>query len=250
MSNYNNFSYFYDVLTKDVNYKKRTKYIISLFEKFKGRPTLLLDLACGTGNFSLEFAKSGIDVIGVDKSEGMLSVAEEKNEALDKKVLYLCQSAEELDLFGTVDGAVCCLDSINHITNSDTLLEAFKKVSLFLEDDCLFIFDVNTIYKHKEILGNNSFKIRKKGVTCVWTNKYNDEDKTVEIELKLSYKTSFFKREYVTERFLEKAYTDEELKTLLKEAGFGVLAVFGEMTEEAPNPDSQRNIYVCKKETK
>lgn len=249
MSNYNNFSHFYDYLTTDVNYKKRSKYIISLFEKFKGKPTLILDLACGTGGFSTEFAKSGIDVIGVDKSEGMLSVAEEKNESLKNKVLYLCQSAEELDLFGTVDGAVCCLDSINHIINSDTLLEAFKKVSLFLENECLFIFDVNTLYKHKEILGNNSYKIRKKGVTCVWTNKYNDEDKTVEIELCFSYKTSLLKKEYVTERFLEKAYTDEELKEMLKKAGFSVLALYGEMTEEAPKPDSQRNIYVCKKET-
>lgn len=247
MSNYNNFSHFYDVLTFDVNYKKRAKYIISLFKKFHKEPTLLLDLACGTGGFSAEFAKSGIDVIGVDKSEGMLSIAQEKNLRLKKKVLYLCQSAEELDLYGTVDGAVCCLDSINHITESEALSEVFKKVALFLEPECLFIFDVNTLYKHKEILGNNSYKMRKKGINCSWINKYNDEDKTVEIELEFSFKTSLFKRGYSTEKIIEKAYDDEELKELLNKAGFEVLAVYGEMTEIPPKPDSQRNIYVCKK---
>lgn len=249
MSYYNNFSHFYDILTKNVNYKKRTKYLLSLFEKYGKRPTLLLDVACGTGNFSTEFAKSGIDVIGIDKSEGMLSLAQEKNENLDKKVLYLCQSAEEMDLFGTVDGAVCCLDSINHITDSKILLEAFKKVSLFLEDDCLFIFDANTPYKHRQILGNNSYKINKKGVSCLWTNNYNDEDKTVNVELTFTFKTSLFKKEYVTESFSEKAYTEKELKIMLKTAGFKVLEVFGEMTNEAPKNNSQRNIYVCKKES-
>ncbi len=222
---------------------------MSLFEKYGKKPTLLLDVACGTGNFSFEFAKSGIDVIGVDKSEGMLALAQEKNQNLDNKVLYLCQSAEEMDLYGTVDGAVCCLDSINHITDDKLLLEVFKKVSLFLEDGCLFIFDVNTPYKHRQILGNNSYKINKKGVKCLWTNSYNDEHKTVKVELTFTFKTSFFKKEYVTESFLEKAYTDTELKSMLKTAGFKVLKVFGEMTEEEPKPCSQRNIYVCKKES-
>lgn len=248
MGYYNNFSYFYDALTQNVNYKKRTKYLLSLFEKYDKRPTLLLDVACGTGNFSVEFAKNGIDVIGVDKSEGMLALAQEKNDSVDKKVLYLCQSAEKMDLFGTVDGAVCCLDSINHITDKNVLLEAFKKVSLFLEDGCLFIFDVNTLYKHKEILGNNSFKITKKGVKCLWTNTYNDEDKTVKVDLNFAYKTSLFKKEYVTENFLEKAYTDKELKEMLALAGFKVLDVFGEMTNEPPKQNSQRNIYICKKD--
>ena len=250
MSNYNNFSHFYDYFTRDVNYKKRAQYMIGLFEKFKCKPTLLLDLACGTGSFSVEFAKMGIDVIGVDRSEGMLLMAEEKNKHIKNKVLYLCQSAEELDLYGTVDGAVCCLDSINHITDREALLAAFKKVSLFLEPECLFIFDANTPYKHKEVLGNNSYRISKKGINCFWTNSYNNEEKTVDINLNFSYKTSLFKREFVTERITEKAYTEEQLTNLLNETGFKVVAVYEEMTEKAPTLTSQRNIYVCKKENR
>ena len=89
MGNYNNFSPFYDIFTYDVDYKKRTEYLLEIFEKWDKMPTLLLDFACGTGNFSVEFAKKGIDVIGVDKSEGMLAVAMDKNTRLKNKVLYL-----------------------------------------------------------------------------------------------------------------------------------------------------------------
>ena len=117
MSSYNVFSLFYDSFTKDVKYRERTDYILRLFEKFDRKPTLMLDLACGTGNFSTEFARRGIEVIGVDISEDMLAVANEKNLELEQPVLYLCQPAEELELYGTVDGAVCLLDSLNHITD-------------------------------------------------------------------------------------------------------------------------------------
>ena len=145
----------YDLLMQDVNYKERTEYLLSVFESYSKKPSLLLDLACGTGSFSNEFAKRDIQVIGVDLSPEMLNIAREKSQKEKLDVLYLCQDASRLDLYGTVDGAVCCMDSINHITDINVLKETFKKVSLFLEPDCLFVFDVNTLYKHKEVLGNN-----------------------------------------------------------------------------------------------
>ena len=139
---YNTFAEFYDELTYDVDYKKRTAYLIKLFKKYDKMPTLLLDVACGTGGFSNEFAKQGVEVIGADMSEEMLTIARQRSMENGLDVLYLCQKAEELDLFGTVDGAVCCLDSLNHITDYKKLCKAFKKISLFLEKDRLFIFDV------------------------------------------------------------------------------------------------------------
>ena len=170
---YNSFADFYDELMQDVDYKKRTSYLMMLFKKYDKAPTLLLDVACGTGGFSNEFAKQGIEVIGTDMSEEMLSVARENSAVLGQDVLYLCQKAEELDLYGTVDGAVCCLDSLNHITDYKTLCKAFSKVSMFLEKDRLFIFDVNTVYKHREILGDNVFVTDNGNLYCVWANLYN-----------------------------------------------------------------------------
>lgn len=247
MSNYNNFSPFYDLFTYDVDYKGRTAYLLRLFEKFDRRPTLLLDFACGTGNFSAEFSKCGIDVIGVDRSEGMLCEAQEKNFELSRPVMYLCQSGEELDLYGTVDGAVSCLDSLNHITDVKVLEETLKKISLFLEKDRLFIFDVNTVYKHREVLGNNAFRMRKKGTECVWSNRLLEDGLTTEITIDFTYKTGLFKREFVTEQFLERAYTEEELSELLGAAGLEILAMYEENTTNPPQDKTERIIYVTRK---
>jgi len=243
---YSIFADFYDELMYDVDYKKRTAYLMRLFKKYGKAPTLLLDVACGTGGFSNEFAKLGVEVIGTDISEEMLGIARENSADMGQEVLYLCQAAEELDLYGTVDGAVCCLDSLNHITDYKTLCKAFQKVSLFLEKDCLFIFDVNTEYKHREILGDNVFVMDREQVYCVWANEYNPKKNTVNIML------DFFVKEgdnysRLSEEFYERAYTIDELTAALEKAGLEIVGIFDDMTEKPLKDDSQRAIYVTKK---
>ncbi len=243
---YNNFASFYDELMYDVDYKKRTAYLMRLFKKYDKMPTLLLDVACGTGGFSNEFAKQGVEVIGADMSEEMLNIARERSARQGLDVLYLCQKAEELDLFGTVDGAVCCLDSLNHITDYKKLCKALSKISLFLEPDRLFIFDVNTEYKHREILGDNVFVMDRDDLYCVWANNYTEKNKTVHISLDFFVKQDeCYLRE--SEDFSERAYTKEELKKALEKAGLFVVEVFDDMTLKPLNEKSQRAIYVTKK---
>lgn len=243
---YNDFAFVYDSLMGDVDYSARTDYLLKLFKKYGDTPTLLLDVACGTGGFSKEFAKRGIEVIGADMSEEMLSVARETamEEGLD--ILYLCQKAEELDLYGTVDGAVCCMDSINHITCKIALLKAFKKVSLFLEPQRLFIFDVNTLYKHEKVLGDNTFVLDENGVYCVWQNEYDKKRQETHITL------DFFTENegsYLRsgEDFYERAYTEADLTALLEKSGFKVEAVLGDQTLKPPCEKAERIIFVCRK---
>lgn len=243
---YSIFADFYDQLMYDVDYKKRTAYLMRLFKKYGKMPKLLLDVACGTGGFSNEFAKLGIEVIGTDISEEMLNIARENSFDLGLDVLYLCQAAEELDLYGTVDGAVCCLDSLNHITDYKKLCKAFKKVSLFLEPGCLFIFDVNTEYKHREILGDNVFVMDRDKVYCVWANQFNPKKNTVNVMLDFFVKEND-KYTRFSEEFTERAYTNDELISALEKAGLQVLDVFDDMTEKTLTNDSQRAIFVTKK---
>ena len=180
---YSVFADFYDELMDDVDYKKRAAYLMRLFKRYGKAPSVLLDVACGTGGFSNEFARMGVEVIGTDISEEMLGIARENSAEAELDVLYLCQAAQDLDLFGTVDGAICCLDSLNHITDYKTLCKAFNKISLFLEPDCLFIFDVNTEYKHREVLGDNVFVMDRQDVYCVWANAFEKKRRTYWLEL-------------------------------------------------------------------
>lgn len=243
MGCYKAFASVYDIFTKNVNYRKRTSYICKLFKKYDKMPSLLLDVACGTGNFSLEFAARGVSVIGADMSEDMLSVATEKSSKRGADILFLCQRAEELELYGTVDGAVCLLDSINHITDYDTLKKAFGRISLFLEKDRLFIFDVNTEYKHEEILDSNTFIYKRKGIYCIWQNEYDKKSKTTNISIEFSRKN----HESCAESFSERFYSDEQLTAALEGVGLKVEAIFGENTFTAPKEKCQRKIFVTRK---
>ena len=246
MSNYSDFSLVYDKLMNDVDYKKRTNYLLNLFNKNGKKPELLLDLACGTGGFSNQMALNGVEVIGIDMSEEMLSAARENSAELGTDVLFLCQKAEELDLYGTVDGAICCMDSINHITNIKNLKKAIEKVSLFLEKDSLFIFDVNTPYKHEKVLADNTFVIEEDNVYCVWQNEYHKESLTTDINLDFFIEEDGVYERY-SEDFSERAYTVKELTEILEEYDFEVLHIYNDMSEENLDPTSERAIFVAKK---
>ena len=243
---YDFFAKYYDALMSDVNYKKRAEYLLGLFCRFDKKPTLLLDLACGTGNISAEFAKNGVSVIGVDASDEMLSIAQNKAIELGIDILYLCQKAEDLDLYGTVDGAVCCLDSLNHITDYEKFTKAISNVSLFLEKDSLFIFDLNTVYKHKYILADNTFVFDKDNIYCVWQNSYSEDNKSTGITLDLFEKQNG-KYTRFTEMFSERAYDREEVLNSLNKAGLIVEAVYGDMSEDPASDNAQRLIYVTRK---
>lgn len=246
MSGYSDFAAVYDSLMLNADYEKRAKYIEKLFKKYGKMPTLMLDLACGTGEFSAAFTKKGVEVIGVDISEDMLSIAREKafDEGLD--ILYLCQAAQDLDLYGTVDGAICCLDSLNHITKKSELEKAIQKVSLFLEPKCLFIFDVNTPYKHKNVLANNTFVLENEEVYCVWQNEYNEKTVSTDITLDIFVEGEGVYERF-TENFSERAYEITDLEELLKNSGFEVLGVFDDLTENPLTEKSERAIFVAKK---
>lgn len=246
---YSAFAEFYDLLTGEISYPKRAEYFHQVLTKFGGGSGILLDLACGTGSLSVEMACLGYDVIGVDGSCEMLSAAMAKDNDAQGKVLYLCQQMEELDLYGTIQATVCALDSLNHVTDLDTLEKIFEKVSLFSESGSLFVFDVNSVYKHREVLGNNTFVYDMEEVYCVWQNTYHPENHLVDISLDFFVEEEgVYYRE--SEAFSERAYTPEQLDKLLEKTGFEKLAVYGEDSFDPPGETEQRLIYVARRRPK
>lgn len=239
---YEAFASVYDVLMQDVDYKKRTEYLLEIFDRYDRKPTLLLDLACGTGSFAKEMLERGIDVIGVDASEEMLNIARENL----PECLLLNQRAEELDLYGTVDGAICLMDSLNHITDYGDFCKAIERTALFLEKDRLFVFDVNTEYKHKNILGDNCFVIENDGVFCTWQNE-TDENFLTNIMLDFFVEGESGEYQRFSEDFSERAYTKPQIETALNKAGLEIVAVLDDMSFKEQKETSERLYYVTRK---
>lgn len=243
---YDTFSRFYDRLTDNVEYERRADYFCSLLSAGGKKKGILLDLGCGTGGISIEAAKKGYDVIGVDLSVGMLNEARQKAMQADVPLLLLNQSMDEIDLYGTVDFALCVLDGINHLDNAETVKRTLERVSLFMNPDGIFAFDVNTPYKHKEILGDNAFVYDLDDLYCVWQNSYNEANGSVDISL------DFFEEEdgayyRSTEYITERSYPLEDISKWLEEAGFEVIGIYDDMTLDPVRPDSEKAVFSAKK---
>lgn len=246
MSIYSVFARYYDKLTFNVNYKEIAGYILKLFEYYNSKPSLVLDLACGTGSLSIELSKSGFEVIGVDASSEMLSVAKQKAVAEGRDILFLNQKMQGLDLFGTVDCVVSSLDSINHLTCADDVQATFDRVALFLNKGGLFIFDVNTVYKHRHILSGATFVYDLPEVYCVWQNEPVTIDNIVKMHLDFFVSCG---KGYVRYRdeVAEKAYTVDEISEMLNMAGLDVVDVFENQTMRKPKESSEKLVFVAKK---
>lgn len=245
MSEYSAFAEVYDRLTGNIEYSKRAEYIRTLLNRHGvSNGAIVLDLACGTGSLTVELAKAGYDMIGVDNSPMMLSAAQEKMYDNELSMLFLCQSMTELDLFGTIDAAVCTLDSLNHLETPEDIREAIAKVGLFMNNGGIFIFDVNTIYKHREILGNNTFVYDCDDVYCVWQNQLCDDD-SVEINLDIfECEDGVYYRE--NESFKEIACPIEDYRKWLSQAEFEIIDIYDEMTFNPLCDTTQRAVFVAK----
>ncbi len=249
MAGYRDFAFFYDLLMKNADYESRFGYIIGLLAENGIGEGILLDMACGTGTLSKMFAQKGFDVVGIDASEEMLSRAQEKKLEESFDALFLCQKMEELDMFGTVDAAVCTLDSLNHVTEKEKIREIFRRVALFMNDNGLFIFDVNTLYKHRRVLENNAFVFDTENVFCVWQNTLLEDNETTQINLDIFEGDEEEEDVYIrySEEFFERGYELDFLKKTLENYRFEVVGIYDDMTKEPVREDSERAVFVCKK---
>ncbi len=247
MSGYGKFAWYYDRLTENVDHDGIAAAIDGYVKRFGGRKGILLDLACGTGTLCEKLAVYGYDVIGVDGSEMMLDRALDKKFESGLPIQYLKQDMTKLDMFGTIDVTVCVLDSINHLPDIDAVKKTFERVSLFSYPDGLFIFDVNTRYKHRHILNNNAFTYDLEEFFCVWQNYYDEKDDSVEIFLDFFEKEEDGRYSRYQENFIERYYGREALIPLAEQAGFELLGEFDGYSLSPPKEDSQRVTYVLKK---
>ena len=243
----------YDYFNGDVDYVSWADFIQRVIERDMAgtNADLVLDLGCGTGSMTLELARRGYDMTGVDYSAEMLDRARERaaDAGLDGKILWLMQDMREFELYGTVDVAVCCLDGINHLTCTKDLDKTLSLVHNYLIPDGLFIFDINGKHKFETVYSDRSYVFEDNGGMCVWQNYYNEKSGVCDFYITMfsEDEDGRYIREDETQR--EKMYTLASVKRALKRNSLEFIGAYSDFSFTAAT-DGDERIYVvarCKK---
>ena len=247
MEAYSGFAKVYDLFMDNIPYGEWTEYVKELFAEEGITEGILLDLGCGTGSVTELLAKAGFDMIGIDNSEEMLEIAMEKREESGLDILYLLQDMREFELYGTVKGVVSICDSMNYILEDEDLMEVFRLVHNYLDNEGIFIFDMNTMYKYEEILADNTFAEDREESSFIWGNYYDEEDEINQYDLALFVKEEDGRYRKYEETHLQRAYRQEDVEEMIRESGLELLHVYDAFSKEAPTEESERIYYVCRR---
>ncbi|MBQ6928879.1 MAG: class I SAM-dependent methyltransferase [Oscillospiraceae bacterium] len=243
---YKEFSYYYDYFNYTADYDLVAEKIHSWASAEKLDGKIACDLGCGTGELAIRLSEKGWDVIAVDCSEEMLDVFMDKREELGYyNILILNQDITKLDMYGTVDLFTCTFDTVNHLDGADSVQKLFDKVSLFMHPDGVFIFDMNTEYKHRNILGNNTFNFDEEEADCIWQNTLDEANKRTKVSINIKDKQS---GEEYSEAFYECFYSLEAIEGMLKKAGLKICRIVDGENYSEINEESQRYLFMVKKE--
>lgn len=244
---YGSFAYVYDKFMDDVPYEEWADYVQSLLMEYGVLEGLVLELGCGTGSLTEILGSRGYDLIGVDISADMLDIAMEKREKSGRDILYLMQDMREFELYGTVRAVISICDSMNYLPCEEDMLSTLRLVNNYLDPGGIFIFDLNTSYKYREIIGDTTIAENREGASFIWENTWYEEGKVNEYDLTIFAETENGLYQKFQETHYQKAYSLETVKRLIAEAGMEFLAAYDAFTREPVRADSER-IYVIAKE--
>lgn len=247
MEAYTSFAEVYDRFMDNIPYKEWCEYVTGLLNEYEIRDGLILDLGCGTGSLTELLADRGYDMIGVDNSEDMLQIAMDKREKSGKDILYLMQDMREFELYGTVRAVLSICDCMNYILEYEDLVEVFRLVNNYLDPGGIFIFDLNTIYKYETLMGESTIAEDREECSFIWDNYYDKESKINEYDLSLFIKQEEDLYRKYTENHYQRAYSLEEVKKAINEAGMDFVAAFDAFTQN-PVKDTSERIYIIARE--
>src|SRR5699024_3210462 len=221
MEAYGKFAQVYDLFMDNVDYEGWADCLEKHLKEEGIEDGLVLELGCGTGTMTGLLARRGYDMIGVDNSEEMLAEAMEKKVEDGLDILYLLQDMQEFELYGTVRAVVSVCDSVNYVTEKEELEQVFRLVNNYLDPGGIFVFDFNTEYKYREVLGDRTIAENREDSSFIWDNYYYEEEHMNEYELTLFIQEADQKELYhkYQETHFQRAYTLEEIRELLEKSG-------------------------------
>ena len=246
MEAYTGFAEVYDVFQDNVPYEEWCSYVTGLLKEYQVMDGLVLDLGCGTGSLTGLMARSGYDMIGIDNSGEMLQIAMNKRNASGLDILYLLQDLRGFELYGTVKAVISICESMNYIMEYQELVEVFRLVNNYLDPKGVFIFDLNTEYKYRELLADNTFAEDREESSFIWNNFYDEEDKVNEYDLTLFVKEGELYRKF-EETHYQRAYGLDQIQQAIRDGGMEFVAAYDACTRNPVQQDSER-IYVIARE--
>ena len=257
---YTSFAAVYDTFMDNVPYEEWGEYIHGMLCKYGVEDGIVLDLGCGTGTMTEILAGYGYDMIGVDNSEDMLELAMEKRIESGHDILYLLQDMREFELYGTVRAVVSVCDSVNYVTEPGELEEVFRLVNNYLDPRGVFLFDFNTDYKYREIMGDCTIAEDRGECSFIWDNYYYENEQINEYDLTLfiqeknpdetqSDQMPQLYRKY-KETHYQRGYTLKEIQVLLEKAGLVFEAAYDVDSKEEPSDTSERICVIARESGK
>lgn len=241
MEAYTSFAQVYDLFMDNVPYEEWSLYIQELLKEYGIRDGVVCELGCGTGKMTRLLADKGYDMIGVDISEDMLAIA--SGESPGSEILYLCQDMCELELYGQAAAMISVCDSMNYLLEEEEILAVLERVHQYLQPGGVFIFDLNTIYKYKTLLGDTTICENREEGSFIWENFYDEQEQINEYDLTLFIREEDSLYRKFEETHYQRGYPLEKIRTLTEEAGMEFVTAYEACTREQPKEDSER-IYV------
>ena len=225
----------------------KTPNLDKLFKEYGIEDGLLLDLGCGTGKLTRLMAEKGYDMIGVDYSYEMLDIAQSESE---ESILYLLQDMREFELYGTVRGIYSACDCVNYILEDDELRSVFELANNYLDPGGIFVFDMNTPYKYRELLSDNTIAENREEGSFIWENYYDEDEQINEYDLTLYIKEEdgYFQR--FEETHFQRCYELSTIQRLLEEAGLEFVAMYDAYTKEPVSEESEKVLFIARECTK
>ena len=247
MEAYSSFAQVYDLFMDNVPYEEWSRYLISLLKEYQVTDGTVVELGCGTGKMTRLLADAGYDMVGVDNSAEMLEIAGEHQEEEERNdILYLLQDMRELELFGNIRAIVSVCDSMNYILKPEDLKKVFELVKEYLAEDGVFIFDLNTVHKYRDLMGECTISENREESSFIWENYFYEDEMVNEYDLTLFIREeSDLYRKY-EELHYQKAYELEQVKELLLQAGMEFVAAYDAFTHDPVTAESERMYIIAR----
>lgn len=260
MDSYQDFAYVYDEFMDATPYEEWCELLCGLIEKYgvskpcrdaenllDSERNLVLDLGCGTGTLTELLYQKGYDCIGVDNSESMLEIAMEKKSESGSEILYLLQDMRELELYSTVGTVISVCDSVNYILEEDELRDVFSLVNNYLYPGGIFIFDFNTDYKYREVIGDTTIAENREDCSFIWENYYDEQSGLNEYDVTIFVREEEDTFRRFTETHVQRGYTVEQIYTLVEQAGMEIVEVLDADTR-MPVTEASERVYIVARE--